>query len=562
MELFRDLLLILSGATLCGLGAHYLGLPHLAGFMIAGVIMGPAGLGLLKGSEQIHLWSEVGIVLLLLTIGLELSPAHMKTYRGILLKGAPLQMGSVVAVLSLLLPLFGVPFKEAFLWGLILSMSSTAVALSLLQGRNELDAPQGRLSLAILLFQDIMVVPFMLIIPLLAGGRPSGDGEVLFFFLRLSAILGAMYLLARYGLPLALDFLASRRNRELFFLGVLVIILAISGAMYLAGLSLALGAFLAGFLISRSSYHSQILSEIEPFRDLLLCIFFVSVGLMVEPGSFGLPSLMKIVPLTLGIVTLKASTAFLAAKLLGYPWRTALLTSVLLFQVGEFSLVLAGEGLRHGLLAASQYQLVVSSALLSIILTPIIYPFLYRKTLRYRSLPFVKSPESPLEGHLVIVGYGPVGRQIANAALRANIPYVVIELNPITVKQERRKGIPIIFGDATRDRILQRAGVPKARAVAVTVPDAASVRRIVALARRLNPWAYIVARSRYAAEKEALTSLGADEVVIEEITASTEIFRHLMQRFDLAPAFAREIIEACQGSDGPLPPPGPPDGGP
>lgn len=547
MKFFLDLLFIFGAAALLGVAAHLLRFPHLVGFLLAGVIIGPAGLGLVRGSEQVNLWSEIGIVLLLLAIGLELSPSQVRSYRRVFLFGGALQLLFTVAITMALLSLLGLLAKRALLWGFVLSMSSTAVALSLLEGRREIDAPQGRISMAILLFQDLMVMPLLFLLPLLAGEYPLTFGDLAFYLLRLGTALGGIYFFASYALLPLLDFFASRKSRELFSLGVLAIILAISGALHLAGFSLGLGAFMAGFLLSRSPYRSQILSELEPFKDLLLCLFFVSVGLRVERRFFFPPFLLHMLPLILGIVLVKTTTTFFAVKAMGYPWRMALLVSLLLCQIGEFSLVLAQEGLRQGAFTLWDHQLTVMGAFLTIVFTPILYEIFYRKTLRYRLLPFGKKSQSPLEDHLVIVGYGLMGKHVATAALRARIPYVVVELNPVTVRRERRKGISILFGDATRDRILEKAGVPTAKVVVVTVPDIASAKRIVALCRQLNPWTYIVVRSRYAADKEVLISLGADEVVVEEIMAAGEVFRLLLVRFGLSPAFAEEMIEGCRG---------------
>ncbi len=542
MELLKEVVLILSSAALTGLLAHYLRIPHLIGFILAGVLIGPSGLGGLENSEDIHLWAEIGIILLLFTIGLELSPAHLSRLRRIVGLGGTFQIGATVVITALLAWQWGWSPGQALLWGFMISLSSTAVVLSLLQERHELETPYGQITLGILLFQDLMVVPMMLSIPLLAGKMEGPGGAWLTFFARTVGVLFGLYLVVTRLVPWIMDRVAATRSRELFLLTVITLCLGISGATYLAGLSLSMGAFLAGFVLSRSPYHAQIMAEILPFRDLLVCLFFVSVGMLFDPGVLK-ESLYEILFLSSGIMVLKMLVVFLAVLLLKYPFKTALLTGFLLFQIGEFSFVLAQEGLKYGLLSPETHQQLIALTLISILLTPLVHAVVTRK-ISLLPVGGTGAQERPRDWreHLVIIGYGVIGRHLARAARKACLPFVVIELNPVTVKVERKKGLPIIFGDATSLHILEEAGVKEARTVAVTVPDSRTARLIVSQVRRLNPRAYIIVRTRFAAEIEVLKALGADEVVAEELAASLEIFRQLMVRYGLSPSFLGKLL--------------------
>ncbi|OAQ21847.1 cation:proton antiporter [Thermosulfurimonas dismutans] len=544
MALLQEIVLILCSAALTGLLAHHLRIPTLIGFILAGVLIGPSGLALIQNLEEIHLWAEIGVILLLFTIGIEFSPAQLSRLKRIALLGGTFQILATALTVTLLLQvLAGLTLGRSIFWGLVVALSSTAVVLSLLQDRHELETPQGQIAMGILLFQDLMVVPMLMAIPLL---NPDVSGETQswpFLFLKSAGAFVALYIAGTKLVPWIMDQVALTRNRELFLLIVIALCLGISLITYKAGLSLSMGAFLAGFLLSRSPYHAQIVAEILPFKDLLVCVFFISVGMLLSPETLWQQPL-KVLGLTSGIIVLKGLIALGAVLLLRYPFKIALTSGLLLFQVGEFSFVLAQEGLKYQLLSPEEHRIFIAATLFSILFTPLSYNFLIRFGGRFwGAIAKPSASDKFFKDHLVIIGFGVIGRTLALAAKRASLPFVVIELNPLTVKREKLKGTPIVFGDASNAYILQEAGLEMARVVAVTIPDAKTARAVVALVRRINPKVYLIARTRFATEIEVLKNLGADEVVAEELVASTEIFRRVMTRYGLPSDFIQKLLD-------------------
>ncbi len=528
MGIVQDILLVLAFALGTSLLAHRVRVPNLVGFIVAGSLIGPFGLGLIRSLHEVEVLAELGVVLLLFTIGLEFSPAHLKRLRKIALLGGPAQIGLTVLVAGGLYFFFiEENFPRAVLIGSMAALSSTAIVLTLLQQRGELESPHGQISLGLLIFQDLAIVPLMLLVPFLAG-RASADPQALgLVALKSLLVLSSVYVLGRWGAPLFIEHVARTRSRELFVLAVITFCLAVAWATYKAGLSLSLGAFLAGFILARSEYNYQAVANILPFRDLLTCFFFISIGMLFEPASL-LEAPWRILVLAALVFVLKGAIIYGVVRALRYPPRTALLVGASLFQIGEFSFVLAQEALRLDFLPQEAYQLMIAVTILTMLLTPLVISLAVRWEGRG------KERKTELKGpgdHLIIVGLGLIGRTLRAAAKKAGIPYVIIEMNPETVKREKKKGEPIVFGDATYEFILHEAGIERARVMAVTIPDPQAVRRIVALARRLQPELYLIVRTRYVAEILPLQRLGANEVVPEELVAAFEIFARTLRLY-------------------------------
>ena len=542
MSLLQEIVLILCTAALTGFLAHHLRIPTIIGFILSGVLIGPSGLGLIQNLEEIHLWAEIGVILLLFTIGIEFSPAQLSRLKRIALLGGTFQILATALTVTLCLKILGWDLGRGIFWGLVIALSSTAVVLSLLQSRQEIETPQGQIAMGILLYQDLMVVPMLMAIPLL-NPDAGGETELGLFFLKSVGAFAILYLAGTKLVPWIMDRVALTRNRELFLLIVIALCLGISLLTYKAGLSLSMGAFLAGFLLSRSPYHTQIVAEILPFKDLLVCVFFISVGMLLSPEILWQHPL-RVLGLTSGIIFLKALLAIGAVLLLKYPFKMAVTAGLLLFQVGEFSFILTQEGLKYELLSPEEHSLFIAATFFSILLTPLAYNLLMHLGTRFSGLIAKPSaPEKSFKDHLVIIGFGVIGRTLATAAKRASLPFVVVELNPLTVKKEKLKGTPIIFGDATRGYILQEAGMERARVVAITLPDAKTVRTVVSLVRGINPQVYLIVRTRFVAEVEVLKKLGANEVVAEEVMASTEIFKRVMNRYRLPSEFVQKLLD-------------------
>jgi CPA2 family monovalent cation:H+ antiporter-2 len=450
--------------------------------------------------------------------------------------------------------LFDASRSEALFVGFLLALSSTAIVLSLLQERAEIDAPYGRIALSVLIFQDLIIVPMMLAVPFLAGTGEESLAESLPTIAgKMAVVFVAVGVLSKVIAPRLLMGVVRTRSRELFLLTILTLCFAVGWLTHSAGLSLALGAFMAGLIVSESDYSHDALEGILPFRDVFTNLFFVSVGMLLDLAYF-FHHLPTVVAVTVGILLVKSLLASGAALALGVPLRTAITAGLALAQVGEFSFVLAGAGKHVGLLSDNGYQLFLAASVSTMAATPFVImkgAVIARRIALWRPImPLTRRlngrrelPTRPalqaLSDHMVIIGFGVVGKHLARAATVTGLPYTILEMNPDTVREFSTKGESIAYGDATRSATLSHTGVGRARALAVTIADPAAARRITELGRSLNPSLYIVTRTRFMSEIEPLTQLGADDIISEEFETSVEIFTKVMARY-LVP---RPVIE-------------------
>lgn len=515
--------------------------PTTIGLIFTGILAGPYLLALVRAVHEVEVLAEIGVILLLFTIGVEFSFANLLQIKRSVLLGGPLQVALTGLVVFGLAKLGGLGWQVAVFSGFLASLSSTAIVLKLLQEQGEVDTPHGRTALGILIFQDIIIVPMMLLVPLLTGTADHLWSSLAILLAKGLGIIALVIVGAKLLMPTFLYQIARTGSRELFLLTIVFTGSSVAWLTAQAGLSLALGAFLAGLIISETEYSHQALGNILPFRDIFAGFFFISIGMLLDV-SFLLANPGKIISLTLLVLLIKTLLAALATLGLRYPLRTAVLTGLALAQVGEFSFILAQSGFRQGLLSAEYYQLFLDVTILSMIATPLCLraaPGLADLLLR---LPWPEALKlgAPLDGnfklpalrdHLIIVGFGVNGRNLAQAAKAANIPYLVVEMNPETVRRERLRGEPIFYGDATQVEILEHAGIESARVLVIAINDPAASRRIVSLARQLNPSLYIIVRTRYVQELNALFELGANDVVPEEFETSLEIFSLVLNKY-------------------------------
>lgn len=541
IPLLNDIVIIFGLSVAVLFACHWLKVPHIVGFLITGIIAGPYGLGLIRAVHEVEVLAEIGVVLLLFTIGIEFSLEKLLRIRKTVLLGGSIQVLLTILVTFFVVNRTGQPVGESIFIGFLISLSSTAIVLKLLQERAEVDSPHGRTDLGILIFQDVIIVPMILLTPLLAGAA-SRSGE--FFFIitvKGIAIISFVIVSAKWIVPRLLYQIARTRSQELFMVCIIVICLSVAWMTSSAGLSLALGAFMAGLIISESEYSHQALGSILPFRDVFTSFFFISVGMLLDVGFlFGHPA--TIASIAVGILVLKSCIAGLAAFLLGLPLRTAILAGIALGQVGEFSFILSETGIEHGLLIGDTYQMFLACSVLTMAAAPFVIALSPRLAELVLRLPLPEkvisgfSPVAEIEAkrkkdHLIIVGYGVNGGNMARAARFAGIPYAIIEMNPETVRSEQSRGEPIFFGDATREAVLQHANIKDARIVVVAINDPASTRRITEVTRRLNPKVHVIVRTRYLQEMKSLYELGANEVIPEEFETSVEIFARVLAKY-------------------------------
>lgn len=552
----RDLVVLFALATIVVIACFKIRVPAIVGFLVTGVLAGPNALQLIHDPHSVELLAEVGVVLLLFGIGLEFSLESLLRLRSVLLVGGGLQVvvtGALSAAVAGLY--FDLPLTKSVFLGVLVALSSTAIVLKLLAEKAEVDSPQGRVCLGILIFQDLCVVPIVIIMPILAGaGGATGSWDITLKVLTAVAMVGGSVLGGRYVVPWVLGLVVRTRSRETFLLVIIILCLGTAWLSSLAGLSLALGAFIAGLIISQSEYSHQALGEIIPLRDAFNSLFLISIGMLLDVRVFASP-----VPLLLGVVAMvgvKAVVAWGATLVLGYSFRVAVITGLCLAQIGEFSFVLAKQGKELGLIDGNVYQLFLAGAVITMILTPLLKalapwvaerldPLVPARLRAARHEPAAGLDAHALRDHVIIIGYGLNGRNLASALKRVQIPYVILEMNPETVARERRRGEPVLYGDASSPEVLEHAGIRGARVLVIAVSDPSSVRRATELARRLHPGLHIIVRTRYLGEMKPLLALGADEVVPEEFETALEIFSRTLRKLlvprDLVDRFVREV---------------------
>lgn len=552
IPILRDLVVLVLVAIPVVLLMHRLRLPTIVGFLIAGVALGPSALGAVRQVDDVAVLAETGVVLLLFSIGLELSLSRVIRMGRLVLLAGGLQILITMLASVIVTLLAREELRLAVVWGALIALSSTAIVLKMYQERGELDAPHGRVVVAILLFQDLCVVPLMLLLPFLAG-ESGGAGATLTRTLGSFAVVTLMVAVGRVAVPAVLMRVASTRVQELFTLTVVGIGLAAAYFTSAFGLSLALGAFLAGLIIAESEYGLQALSDMLPFRDAFTGIFFISVGMLLDIRYVAQHALL-VVGVTLAVIGLKFGAGYAAVRIVRRSKRVAFMSGLGLAQVGEFSFILAGSALTLGLLDGERYQLFLGSS----ILTMMAAPFLVRAaeaagewlmTRRGAHATMEWSTREAraatvLRDHVIVVGYGLNGRNLARALRAANIRYVVLEENAQVVRRARMEREDVVFGDGTRAEVLHRVGAERARAIVFAIASLGETRRGVANARRLSPTAQIVARTRYVKEVEELQQLGANSVVPEEFETSIELFTRVLELYGMsAPEIRRRANE-------------------
>lgn len=562
IPLLQDILILLGFSVIIVFVLQRLRLPSIIGFLLTGVIIGPYGLSLIKAVEEVEILSEIGVILLLFVIGMELSIKQLVSIKKTVFIGGFLQVGITVGVASVVYNLLGYPWNESVFVGFLFSLSSTAIVLKTLQDRQELSEPHARNALAILIFQDIIVVPMMLITPMMAGETNNLAMSILMLVVKSAFVVIITYISARYIVPKAMHAVAKTNSKELFILFTITLCFAIAFFTSELGLSLALGAFIAGLIVSESQYSHQATSIILPFRELFTSFFFVSVGMLLDLGFF-MSNVLFILLLVVIVLVVKSLITAIAVAILKYPTKTAILTGLSLFQIGEFAFILSKIGIEYNLLTPQTNQYFLSVSIVSMILTP--FTIILSETIANRLLGISKKlgikkidvldnaieeiVNDNLENHLVIIGYGINGSNLAKAASASNIPFIVIEMDAAIVKREKQKGLPIIFGDATQGHILEAVHLNRARTAVVAISGNFATQTIIKNIRSISDSLYLVVRTRYVAETSELLALGADEVIPEEFETSIQIFEHVLHNFLVPESDIDQLIEKARSDN-------------
>jgi CPA2 family monovalent cation:H+ antiporter-2 len=538
MGIAADIAIIVVAGLIGALIAQRLKQPLILGYILAGVVVGPYTGGVTVGDiHEIELLAEIGVALLLFALGLEFSLSELKPVRAIALFGTPIQILLTMAAGYAMGRFFGWPPTQAIWLGALISLSSTMVVLKTLMSRGLIGTLSSRVMIGMLIVQDLAVVPLMIILPQL------GNPEAGLPLLAMAAMKSALFLVVMlyFGarlLPRLLAYVAQWNSRELFILSITAIGLGIGYATYLVGLSFAFGAFVAGMVLSESDYGHQALSDIVPLRDVFGLLFFTSVGMLLDP-HFLLTNLDRILVLFLFIALAKGSIFYLLTTLFGYLNVVPVAVALGLFQVGEFSFVLARVGLKSQAIAPDLYSLVLATSVLSMVMTPLAAAMttpLYRLKKRFAPQEAIQAENLPsigLANHVVIAGGGRVGQHIAQVLTQLNVPFVLVEQNHQRMLECKNAGFPVIYGDMSQPTAIEVARVAAARLLLVTIPSVVVAQAIVRQAHRLNSKLHSIVRAEGAEQMRTLYDEGVFMAVLPEMEAGLEIARQALLHLEI-----------------------------
>lgn len=556
--LLAELLLLIALAATGVALFERLRLPSIAGFLAIGALVGPGGFGVVDDPERVRALAEFGVVFLLFEIGLELPIERVQRLWRVSFAAGALQVSLTLALVAGAAVGFGVPWRSALVIGALVAMSSTALVLGLLAERGEIDAPHGQLALGILLFQDLCVVPFLLAVPILAGGADLSPWNVILEVTRAAVVLVLLAMAARFLVPRLLERAASLRSRDLFPLLALLLVVGSAVIAERVGLTLAVGAFIGGLVASASPYAHQLFAEVLPLRGALLGLFFVAIGMLFDPSD-ALAAAGGVAGYLAAVGVGKAAVVALGVGVvLRRGVRTGVLTGVALAQTGEFSFVLAASAGAAGLLPAEFQTVFVAGSFVTLIASPFLFraaPSLAAAAARLLASETQVEPVPDdvqgLRDHAIVIGYGVAGQNLARILTAVGVPNVAIDANPSALRQSGPAAPRIVFGDATRAPLLEKVRIGAARFVVVVVNDPLGTREIVTLVRRLARRTPILARTRYVRDLDALHAAGADVVVAEELEGTVNMVAEVLRLSGVTEGavarFARELrVEGYQ----------------
>ncbi len=552
IDLILNIAIALGAALAGGLTARFFKQSTIIGYLLAGVIIGPHSLGLIQESDEIRVLATIGVVLLLFTLGVKFSLREIMRIKKVAIGGGIFQLLVTTALGMGVATLLGWSLQEAVIFGFLIALSSTMVVIGMLTSRGELESVHGRVMVGILLMQDIGAAFAMFILPALGE-----SGESLSLILGIAALKAGLFIalilfLGARLVPRFITRVASRGSRELFIISSAALCFGGAFGAYYFGLSAALGAFAVGLLISESDFAHQVLGDMIPVRDIFSALFFVSVGMLIDL-SFMTGNIITVMVIILTIVLGKFLICSVTARLFGYTGKTIPLVGAGMVQIGEFSFVLAELGLGTGIISEYLYSVILTSAMISIVLTPFIYSLVSNlsprliQSGRLRSLMAVDALPSPgemakISHHVIICGHGRVGGNVARMLKELNISYLVIDLDPAIISDLRSKGIPCVYGDAGNLEVLSRAGLKGAALLLITMPDPMATRLALDHALRINPELDVVARVHSDFELGFLRDRGASELIQPELEASIELVRLVLCRLGFPESRIQDFI--------------------
>ncbi len=538
MGIAEDLIIIILVGLAAGLAANRLKIPPIVGYILAGVIMGPHTGGVtISQIPQIELLAEIGVALLLFSIGLDFSFKELKSVKGIALIGTPIQVILLIGAGYGIGRFLGLPFSESIVLGMVISLSSTMVVLKTLMSRGLIGTLSSRVMIGVLIVQDLAAIPLMLIIPNIQS-LESNIVPLLLILLKALLILVAIIFVGMRIIPWLLKLVVKLYSRELFLVTITAIGLGVGYLTHMFGLSLAFGAFIAGMVISESDYSHQALNDIIPLRDIFGLVFFTSIGMLVNPAfiaeNTGLVfALVAVIVISKVVIFSSLSVVFKYFNII------PLALGFGLAQVGEFSFVLARTGLKHEIIGADFYSLVLSVSIITMIISPFLSMLtsplysLKKKYFKHEEFQTINVSSAGLTGHIVVAGGGRVGRQIASIFRELGYPFIIIEQDFRRFEMSKSAGYPVIYGDSGQETVMHAAQINRARLLIVTIPFLSTARDIIGIASRHNPGIKIIARTDALSSVNELFRMNIFEVVQPEFEASLEIVRKTLTAFDL-----------------------------
>lgn len=554
MELLilKDIVIIFALSTVVNFVFTKVKVPTIIGYLITGVIAGPHLLAIIGETHDIELIAEIGVVLLMFTIGLEFSLNHLLRIRKIVFWGGFLQMAATAGVIMLVGRMYELDWKASLFIGFLTALSSTAVVLKILQERSELTSNYGRTVVGVLIFQDIVLVPLMLFTPLLGTEATDIGNELIWLAIKAVSIIAMVYVGNKWVMPKVLHLIAMTKNQEVFLMSILLICLSVAFLTSELGMSLAFGAFLAGLMISESEYSHNAFGNLIPFKDTFTSFFFVSIGMLLDLG-FVLDHIWLVLGTVLLVVVLKIILGGLTAFVLGHTFRGTVLVGIALSQVGEFSFILAKLGMNYEVFDSFYYQLFLAVAIITMSISPFMIQFANKLATQLLKLPLPKVwvnglfplPEvtlPKLNNHLVLIGKDTRALNLSAMASHMRMPHVSIVFDPATVKQRQQNGDLVVYGDAINEPILHKAHVDTAEVVVISIGELITCMAVVEKVRNMNAHAHIIVRSRMVEDIEELYRLGANEVIPEEFETAIEIFKRVLRKYLMPYLKIREVV--------------------
>jgi len=540
-SILQDIVIIFGLSTAVNFLFTKIKLPTLIGYLLTGIVAGPHLLKLIDAQHEIELMAEIGVVLLMFTIGLEFSIKHLMKIRRVVFLGGLLQFVLTAATVYGITQITDLSVNSRIFMGFLVALSSTAIVLKLLQDRSELSSYYGRTVLGVLIFQDIIVVPLMLLTPILSGQAENLWEELMWLSIKSALIMAMVYVGHKWVMPKVLHLIALTKNQELFLMAILLFCLAIALLTASIGMSLAFGAFLGGLMIAESNYSHTAFGNLIPFKDTFTSFFFVSIGMLLDL-SFVAENFTIIALSVSVIIVLKGFIAGGTAFILGHSFIGTLTVGLALSQVGEFSFILAQQGAKFGLISDTYFQIFLSVAVISMIISPFLIQsshWLADTILKHIPLPKwwvnglfpVSTAEIPeLQKHIVIIGKDLRSENLAKMIRNMHLPYIPVVFDPAQVKERQATGEHIVYGDATNEAVLKSAYLQNADFVVISVGNLIASMAIIEKARQLNKHAYILIRTKNVSDIEELYRLGADQVLPEKFETAIDLFEQLLKK--------------------------------